>query len=290
VSGWIWIPVGLTSFYFDKARHALRSKRRRIGVVRTGRVVGDDVAPHVTEHPGGVRLIHYPGNPSHSFWRSQELSLFSRCRKELPEPRLDFGCGDGSFSLAVFGRSSCGVDEDFDALRTASAMGAYRFVVCGSGAALPMHAGAFRSVWANSVLEHTAEPVAVLRNLHSVLGRDGTLAFTVPVTEFGRQLERYFGRSESEAVNRHFDHKQLHDAGWWLRGLTDTGFAVETVREYQPDWFTLIHRTLSTGVVGKVARRAMRGAIASRWAAGMVQRSLGVTKGGANVFVLARRR
>jgi SAM-dependent methyltransferase len=288
-----WILIGLASFYVDAIRHRLRSphsRRFRERVVQTGRVVTRPERPEVSVCLPGVHLIRYPGSCSHSLWRSQELSLFAAHRDRLPEPRLDFGCGDGSFALALFDHAGCGIDRDQEALRTAVVFRAYDLTVCGDGAALPFASGVFRSVWANSALEHADDPRGVLKELQRVLGVGGRLAFTVPTCGFTRHLERYFGHRESALINHQCDHRHLHEPRWWQEVLENQRFSVEVLREYQPDWFTFTYRAMNTGAVVFALRFGIElHGWYRRLAAKLVRASIAGTSDGANLFVLARR-
>ncbi len=110
---------------------------------------------------------------------------------------LDFGCGDGSFSPALF---------DPEALAVASGYGVYKSLICCDGKALPIPRGSVKSIYSNSVLEHVDDVEQVIKGLSDVLTPGGMLLLTVPVREFAAHVAAYFGAQESELPNRRMYH------------------------------------------------------------------------------------
>lgn len=290
----VWVLAGTSSYYLDRLairlRRAGRWTEERTRVEKTGRLVQTPVRPDLEEHPPNVWLLRYPGHIAHSLWRSQELSLLRKYATALPEPRLDFGCGDGSFAAALFGHVAYGVDVDEEALRIAAEFGVYDHMLLMNGEAIPLPDGTAGSVFANSVLEHTSAVEPIVAELHRLIAPGGRLAITVPTTGFSRHLTKYFGVGESEFLNHRFDHRQMHSPQWWRTCVAAAGFAIEIELQYQPDWFTFTYRVLTTGTMAFLLRRGLADNPRARATmAALVRRSVAGTADGANLFVLARR-
>jgi SAM-dependent methyltransferase len=173
--------------------------------------------------------------------RYAEFVLLQRCA--FPEPILDLGCGDGLFGQFLFqGKVADGVDMDAPALTAAAARGVYRRVLQGDIHALPAAAGAYGTVFANCVLEHTERPREILAEARRVLGPGGHLVLTVPSELFTRFL---FGSVALRAVglpglahgygaliNRRLRHRHVYDADQWTTWLQQAGFTQITWRYY----------------------------------------------------------
>lgn len=289
-----WVAFGTASYYLDVVTRRLRLGRQhhsRGPVTKTGRVVSERVRPEVVDSPPDVHYLRYPGLFGHSLWRSQELSLFRRHRNALPEPRLDFGCGDGSFAAALFGSVRCGIDSDEEALKTALAFCTYDLVVRGDGSRLPFEPATFQSIFANSVLEHTDDPQAVLAELNRALVVGGCVAFTVPTTGYTACIDKHFGSRESQFINRRLDHKHLHEPDWWCAVVEDAGFSVEVTHAHAPGWFTFTYLVMATGLVSRALGWGLGGTrFYQRLAPRLVRASIKETaEGAANLFILARR-
>jgi SAM-dependent methyltransferase len=290
----VWTALGRASYRLDKIVARLRGAHRRAQEAarteKTGRVVGTPLRPALEEYPGNVWYLRYAGSVAHSLWRSQEITLFRRYQDRLAEPRLDLGCGDGSFSAALFGHVAFGVDPDDTALQLATDFGIYDHVICSQGVRLPLPDASIGSVFANSVLEHTEVVEPILADLRRVIRPGGHLAFTVPVDGFTRHLTKHFGVSEADFLNHRFDHKQIHPVSWWHARVEEAGFNIEVEHQYQPDWFTFFYRTLTTGTSAFLLRHGLdRNARFRARLVALVRQSLAGTTDGANVFVVARR-
>ena len=97
-----FVKLGVALYGMDQAINTILRRRKPSNpnerLDKTGRVTPNAQHIPTVSCGSGVRLIGYPGNYSHSLWRSQELSLFESHKKYLAKPCLDFGCGDGSFA------------------------------------------------------------------------------------------------------------------------------------------------------------------------------------------------
>ncbi len=231
---------------------------------------------------------------AHTIWRAQELSLFRRHAARVAAPLVDFGCGDGSFASALGLTPAYGVDNDPEALAIAEGYGIYGGLVRATPAGIPLPDGAAASVLSNSVLEHVVDLDAVLAEVRRILAPGGAFLFTVPLAGFARDLAKYFGARVSRSVNAEYHHRNLLDAEAWVRRLAARGFGVDTMIQYQPDWFTFWYRMLRLlgdrgigrfvpGVRERVWRRHGPRLVE------MVRVSIEATRDGGNAFVIARR-
>ncbi len=257
---------------------------------KTGRVTQAPQALKVMKYEPGVRLVNYPGNYAHSIWRSQELSLFTRYQEYLARPRLDFGCGDGSFAFMLFDRVDYGLDMDREALQVADQYHVYGQLACCDGALLPVKPQSLRSIFSNSVLEHVDKIKETLSGLYESLAPGGFFLFTVPVLNFADHLRRYFGKEESDRINQLWYHRHLHPSEWWSDLLQKQNFEIVRIHRYQPDWFTLACFTLTTHPF----RAFFRCGLAEtegyrRRVARMIASSVTSTVEGGNIFMIARR-
>ncbi len=114
---------------------------------------------------------------------------------------LDFGCGTGEFArlLAGMGYRVVGsvISHLFlrDALERHGDAPHLAFVQSEPGPRLPFRDGAFDAVAAVNVVEHVAEPEAMLRQLARVLRPGGVLVLTFPnLLSPLRPLKRFFSR------------------------------------------------------------------------------------------------
>lgn len=262
---------------------------------RTGILVESAVRLPLKWQDEQVIFPWYRESLAHSFWRAQEFSLFRRNRGLLQAPVLDFGCGDGSFAAVLFDQVDIGADIDAQALALAQQFGIYSRLVQSVGSTMPLPDGTVGSVFSNSVLEHCMALDAVLADISRVLRPGGVFCFTVPVAQFGRDLTRYFGRSESELVNTSYFHRNLLEVSDWRERLARQGLSTVTVQEYQPSWFTfyyMMFRLLGNHGFGR-AFPNIRETVWSRYEPGlvdMVRRSIGGGIGpGGNIFVVARK-
>ncbi|HEU5179330.1 MAG TPA: methyltransferase domain-containing protein [Candidatus Polarisedimenticolia bacterium] len=105
----------------------------------------------------------------------QQMIPVDRCRI------LDFGCGAGYWTKVLEARHGfcVGVDYGMPFLEKAAAEHRVRVARCDFNR-LPFPTGAFDAVYADNVLEHSADPAAALAEIHRVLARKGMLAAALP--------------------------------------------------------------------------------------------------------------
>jgi SAM-dependent methyltransferase len=176
-------------------------------------------------------LQRYWFAPPVALWRAIEAKALSSV--DFPAPMLDFGCGDGLFTEAVFGKQPgiYGCDIAKGELPAARDGGVYfRGVQFADGHHLPYAAGAFGSVYSNSVIEHIPDPQNVLPELARVLRKDGLLALTVPSDQFRSLLDGVKTAPTKEAaenyargVDKLFAHHHYHTADEWRVLLAAVG-------------------------------------------------------------------
>ena len=231
---------------------------------------------------------------SHSFWRAQELTLFSKHSEAMKEPVLDFGCGDGSFASVLFKSIDYGVDNDPEALKIAAGYKIYKNLVQSTVSKIPIGEASVQTVFSNSVLEHVGALDDVLSEIHRILAPGGRFIFTVPVRRFKEDLAKYFGWRESVRINREYHHWNLLDLEDWEKRLHAHGFSIDRVKSYQPDRFTFWYRMFRLVGDRGLGRfiPTIRARIWNRFQVRlveMVRRSVYETQKGANIFVIARK-
>lgn len=186
-------------------------------------------------------LRRYWFAPPVALWRAIEARALSQLQA-LPAPMLDFGCGDGLFTEAVFGRQAgvFGCDIAARELPTARDSGVYQHgVQFADGHHLPYRDRVFGTVHANSVVEHIPDPANVLPELARVLRSGGLLVLTVPSDHFRALLEgvqRAPNKQAAEAYARSVDqllaHYHYHTADEWRVLLAGVGVRLTLVRYY----------------------------------------------------------
>jgi SAM-dependent methyltransferase len=262
---------------------------------RTGILVNSAEPLKVVWRDEKVIFPLYDSSLAHSFWRAQEFSLFMQNKSTLMPPILDLGCGDGSFAAVLFTRIDYGSDIDEEALKIARNFNIYENLIHSMDTQIPLPDGVINSAISNSVLEHVRDLNAVMGELSRVIAPNGVLMFSVPVRQFARDLQVFFGRVESEQVNADFYHRNLLEVEEWQSLLTKNGFSVVSIRHFQPDWFSFYYwmlRFLGRRGLGRfipsIRERVWR--VRGNQLVGMVRRSISETaKLGGNIFVIAKK-
>ncbi len=283
----IFLPHGTTR----RVAHVAQSDE----LDRTGILLADAERLPVVWEDSDVIFPMYEGSIAHSLWRAQEFSLFRRSRHSIVRPLLDLGCGDGSFAAVLFQHVEVGVDIDPDALDIARRFKIYGSLVQSPSEKIAVESCTVGTVISNSVLEHVSNLPPILGEVNRILKAHGIFIFTVPVLQFARDLEKFFGRAESDKINADFVHRNLHEVTDWERMLANSGFTVRTIHQYQPDWFTYYYwmlRFLGRRGLGRVfpsIRQRLWVAMGKNLVS-MVRRS--INEGGqigGNIFVIAEK-
>ena len=243
-------------------------------------------------YPDAVCLVRYP-SLAHTLWRAQELTLFDRHRHLLGEPLADFGCGDGSFGSVLFPGIAFGIDNDPEALAACGNHPAYRQQVLATLNHIPLPTASVGSLVANSVMEHTLAPEALLGEIARVIRPGGVFMMTVPLMGFARHLSHYFGSYQSRRINQAYHHHNLWEESQWLDGLERQGLEPFVSTQYQGPVFTFVYHMLR--LAGERGLGASSGFQEWFWkkielkAVAMVRASVHGVHDGANLFVVARR-
>ena len=167
--------------------------------------------------------------PAIALWRSLELEMWQG--RELPQPVLDVGCGNGYVASLVLppDRQAVGLDMVFSELRVARQLATYRGVVQSEGGAMPFGDECFGSVFSNCVVEHIPRLDQVLQAVSSSLRPGGIFAFTTVSHRFLEMLGpigrfRATGRlGEAEAyaekTNARLGHYHYYSPEQWQEKL-----------------------------------------------------------------------
>jgi SAM-dependent methyltransferase len=212
--------------------------------------------------------------PSEAFWRYFELRVMQN--QPLLSPVLELGCGTGSFSELA----GLYIDEAIDLSGRAVEIARTRAAVYGRVRRLDMRDLAasreprFRTIFANSVLEHVKSVETVLKACTDLLVPGGQLVATVPLAAMNDHL---FVKSRMYADwrQRQLRHYNLWSEEEWTRALGSAGFQTVTHHGYlAPEncrfWDALdVLGTLGVGKVhmGSVIRRGFWPAVPRRWRA-----------------------
>jgi 2-polyprenyl-3-methyl-5-hydroxy-6-metoxy-1,4-benzoquinol methylase len=156
---------------------------------------------------------------------------------------LDVGCGAGAFAATLRAARPDRPLEiwgvELEAAAAARSRGAIDRVLVGDAVARvgELPDGAFDCVVCNDVLEHLAEPAALLRQIRRVLGAQGALVASVPHV-------RYFFNVVDLVVHGRWDyvdegildrtHLRFFTRGSLCRLLADEGFDVQTLQGINP--------------------------------------------------------
>ena len=190
----------------------------------------------------------------------------------LPASRvLDLGCGRGGV-MELFWRDvrlAVGLDPDLPSLRENRAG---MPLVCGLAEALPFGAGSFDVVIGLWVLEHLADPVGVLREVHRLLAPGGRFIFLTPNALHPLVLAnryawafpavqrllvpRLYGRAESDTFRVRY---RANTVGRLRALAAETGFRVASLRTISdPTYlaFNDVFYRLSVGLERLLPRRA----------------------------------
>jgi SAM-dependent methyltransferase len=187
-------------------------------------------------------LRRYWFAPPVALWRSIEAKTLATL--DFPAPMLDFGCGDGLYTEAIFGKQDgvYGNDIAKAELPGARDSGVYwRGVQFADGHHLPYPDSFFGSVYSNSVVEHIPDLQNVLPELSRVLQKDGLLVFTVPSDQFRALLDgvktaptKQAAEAYAKSVDLLFSHHHYHTADEWRVLFASVNVKLIEARYYIP--------------------------------------------------------
>jgi SAM-dependent methyltransferase len=233
-------------------------------------------------------------------------------RQQFEAPILDIGCGDGLFASILFAdKIDTGIDPNPAEIACAARTGAYKELICCLGSKIPKPAGAYRTIFSNSVLEHIPDVLPVLREAHRLLQPGGALLFTVPTDEFEQHSFVHrtlvglgltsLARRFRKWYNRFWQHFHAYSASGWEKLTADAGFEVVDTTRYNPPGMTTRNDCLTPlAVVSSILKRftgrwvlwpGLRGGVLAAFAP-RIRRSFienGVRSDGSLIFVQARK-
>ena len=202
--------------------------------------------------------------------RSFECEILSTLRFERPV--LDVGCGDGVFAAILCAdRIDTGIDLDRAEIERAKGYGRYDELIVCSGAAIPKPDASYRTIFSNSVLEHIADLLPVLREQHRLLAPGGRFFVTVPTDRWekasvpARLLAAVGLRANAERYarfyNRFWRHYHAYSEKRWIALFHQAGFEVVEQRSYAPADITTMLDALTVVAAPAIVSKKVLG----RW-------------------------
>jgi len=166
-----------------------------------------------------------------SFIRPQEAYLFTRFKKYIKAPILDFGCGDGFFAKTTFGKGKIDVGLDlFDNPRIKEAIkeDVYKKITLYDGKKIPYQTNFFQTIISNCVLEHVKDLDYSLKEIRRVLNRGGFFLTTVMTDKWNQYLfgKKIFGQFYIDFMNKKQKHYNLLNLDSWQRLFKKKGFEI----------------------------------------------------------------
>jgi SAM-dependent methyltransferase len=170
--------------------------------------------------------------PSEAFWRTFEFGILNG-RALIRSPAFELGCGDGAFTQLLGVQIDKGIDLNPRAVERARArVGVYAEVECRDVRTLADEGpGRFRTVFANSVLEHIPGLEQVLASCARLLARGGQLVATVPLADMNSHLLSPNAHYVAWR-GRQLQHLNLWPVDRWRSKLNAAGFRSVTFERY----------------------------------------------------------
>ena len=217
-------------FFFD-------SSGNKIELDETGRVFSSNIKTKIFSNKK-IIFADFDGLLAHSFWRSQELTLFNNYNHMYKKPILDFGCGDGSFSSCIFKKLEYGVDIDEKAMKEARLRGTYSSLVHYDDLYKRIKKNSISTILSCSVLEHTHDVRDCINKINSLLKKNGKFYLSVPNATFSLQLDQLGGNGFSKNINQRMSHRNLFNLHQWKELLINNNFKIIKIINFQPIMFT----------------------------------------------------
>jgi SAM-dependent methyltransferase len=189
-----------------------------------------------------------------AFERVLECRIYTR--QLFEPPVLDIGCGDGLHAKVLFEEKiDTGIDPARQELQRARELDAYAELIACRGDCIPKPDGAYRTIFANSVLEHVPNLAPVLKEAHRVLASGGRFYFTVPSSDFERftvinlTLEALGLTAQSMRFRKFFNafwaHHHAYSAQHWTELCRDAGFEIVEAYTFAPMRTCLLNTVLT---------------------------------------------
>ena len=175
-----------------------------------------------------MQTLQVYGFPSQAYWRAFEVDVLASCSFE--RPILELGCASGAFTDLVCGHIEAGIDINSRAVEIARTSGIYERVHVQDARNLE-DKPEFRTVFANSVLEHIPDLHSVLAGCYRVLLPGGKLITTVPLADMNSNL-LFSSQGWVRYRQDRLSHVNLWTMDEWREALNAAGFAVERTRRY----------------------------------------------------------
>lgn len=217
---------------------------------QTGRIANQPV-PYSVIRDERRHLIYakFGNSIAHSFWRAQELSLFSRHLMGRSGATMDFGCGDGSLTNCILDNVSAGVDIDETALSVAREYGIYESLYTFEEMKSDIPTGKYDTIFSVSVLEHTTDPKDCLDQIFRALKSGGSFMFSVPNKNFTAHMATLIDEEFANAMNERMYHRNLLSEAEWRTFLEEAGFKIDSFIEFQP--LEMTKRYFSLSLLGR---------------------------------------
>jgi len=165
--------------------------------------------------------------PAIALWRATEFAMLRDV--EFGAPVLDLGCGGGGVAEAVLRahRPRDGLELLASEARAARALGIYRGVIRSDATRAPLAAGAYATVFSQSVLEHIPDDQGAVREAARALAPGGRLVFTVPAPAFADRIRSGpGGEAALRATNDRLGHFHYRSLDEWAALLDACGLSI----------------------------------------------------------------
>ncbi|MBM4436115.1 MAG: class I SAM-dependent methyltransferase [Actinobacteria bacterium] len=165
--------------------------------------------------------------PAIALWRATEFVMLRDVAFGMPV--LDLGCGTGEVARVVLGSHTPvdGLEYLAREAGVALASGVYRSVVRADATRAPLRAGAYATVYSQSVLEHIPDDLGAIREAARTLAPGGRLVFTVPAPAFAARVRAGpGGQAALDALNARLGHHHYRSLDEWCSVLGGVGLRV----------------------------------------------------------------
>ncbi|MBN1586483.1 MAG: class I SAM-dependent methyltransferase [Candidatus Omnitrophica bacterium] len=160
---------------------------------------------------------------------SYKLRALEQARGLKPGRALDLGCGSGVMAsrLKEMGHEVYGIDISSNAIQKLRERG-IEGQTANLEEALPLSDAEFDLVWCTELLEHVANPTALLTEIRRVLKPGGRLLLTTPNSaHIAYRLLHLLGKTCSEV--QHSEHLRFFSAASLKTLLEQTGFTINSL-------------------------------------------------------------